>query len=194
MGLIRIVAPAIEPVSLEEAKDHLELIDTSKDTLVSFLITAARRYAEGYCGRSFITQEWRLTLDCFPRILQIERGPVQSVDSIAYRDMGGTLQTITAPALPAYAIDLTGPAARVTPGFGYTWPITLPQIGAVSVDFTTGYGDLASDVPEEIRHWMLVRISTSFENREEYSVLQRGAFAALPYVDAMLDEYRVVTA
>lgn len=194
MGLIRTAAAALEPVSLAEAKSHLNVIDDAQDTLITLLIGAARKYAEAYCGRSFITQGWRLTLDAFPCVLQLERGPVQSVDSIIYADMAGATQTITAPASPDYAIDLTGPLGRVTPGFGRVWPIPLPQIGAVQVNYTAGYGDAAADVPEGIRHWMLVRINTAFENREEVAVLQRGTLAALPYVDYLLDEYRTVLA
>lgn len=194
MGLTRTAAPALEPVSLAEAKVHLNAIDDAQDTLITLLIGAARKYAEAYCGRSFITQGWRLTLDAFPCVLQLERGPVQSVDSIIYTDMAGATQTITDPASPDYAIDLTGPLGRVTPGFGRTWPIPLPQIGAVQVNYTAGYGDAAADVPEGIRHWMLVRINTAFENREEVAVVQRGTLAALPYVDYLLDEYRTVLA
>ena len=194
MGLTRTAAPALEPVSLDEAKLHLNVIDDAQDTLITLLIGAARKYAEAYCGRSFITQGWRLTLGGFPCILELERGPVQTVDSIIYTDMAGAAQTITAPASPDYAIDATGPLCLITPGFSYVWPTALPQIGSVQVNYTAGYGDAAADVPEGIRHWMLVRINTAFENREEFAILQRGTVSALPYVDYLLDEYRTVLA
>jgi len=194
MRLARTSPPAIEPITLAEAKVHLEVIDDSHDALITMAIAGVRRHVEGYCGRSLITQGWRLVLDCFPRVIELERGPVQSIDSIVYTDMGGNVQTVTAPALPTYAIDLSGPLGRMTPGFGFTWPDPLQQIGAVKVNFTAGYGLAAADVPEDIRHWMLLRINTLFENREEIAVLQRGSVSALPHVDRMLDEYRTVLA
>lgn len=185
MGLTRTQDPAIEPVDLATAKLQLRVIDTAEDALITMLIAAARRYAEGYCNRSFITQKWRLTLDRFPPVVKLERGPVQSVDSIVYVDMSGSTQTVTAPALPNYAIDLSGPFARMAPGFGRIWPIPLPQLAAVQINFTAGYGPAATDVPEGIRQWILMRVNTLYENREEVG----GKVEAIPYLDRLLDDY-----
>jgi hypothetical protein len=71
------------------------------------------------------------------------------------------------------------------------WPIPLPQIGAVQINYTAGYGTTAASVPEGIRHWMLMRISTLYENREEVAILGRGKVDPLPFVDGLLDPYRV---
>ena len=210
MPLIQTVAPSEEPVSLVDAKNHLRVDTdlTQDDVLINLLIGAARRYAEMYCNRSFITQQWRLVLDSFPgnamygvpfgitfslpgNAILIERGPVQSLDSITYTAMDGTEA-----AMPAadWIAELSGGLARVTPRFGKIWPIPLPQIGAVKVNFTAGYGAMASDVPEGIRQWILLRVSSLYENREEVAVMQRGNVSPLPYVDGLLDPYRVVTA
>jgi uncharacterized phiE125 gp8 family phage protein len=137
MPLIQTQAPAVEPIVLADAKNFLRLDSdlTADDTLITLLISAARRYAESYTGRSFITQKWKLVLDSFPgwslmgmpygttyshpkQAVIFEKGPVQSVDSIVYVDMAGVTQTVTAPASPDYAIDLTGAQERMTPGFG----------------------------------------------------------------------------
>lgn len=210
MPLIQTVAPSEEPVSLVDAKNHLRVDTdlTQDDVLINLLIGAARRYAEMYCNRSFITQQWRLVLDSFPgnamygvpfgitfslpgNAILIERGPVQSLDSIIYTAMDGA--EVTMPAADRIA-ELSGGLARVTPRFGKIWPIPLPQIGAVKVNFTAGYGAMASDVPEGIRQWILLRVSSLYENREEVAVMQRGNVSPLPYVDGLLDPYRVVTA
>lgn len=197
-------------MSLVDAKNHLRVDTdlTQDDVLINLLIGAARRYAEMYCNRSFITQQWRLVLDSFPgnamygvpfgitfslpgNAILIERGPVQSLDSIIYTAMDGA--EVTMPAADRIA-ELSGGLARVTPRFGKIWPIPLPQIGAVKVNFTAGYGAMASDVPEGIRQWILLRVSSLYENREEVAVMQRGNVSPLPYVDGLLDPYRVVTA
>jgi uncharacterized phiE125 gp8 family phage protein len=44
-------------------------------------------------------------------------------------------------------------------------------------------------VPEGIRSWMLIRIGTVYENREEVAILTKGKLEALPYVDSLLDPY-----
>lgn len=210
--LVQTTIPSAEPVSLAEARNHLRIDSdmTDDDALIGMLVSAARRYAEMYTGRSFITQGWRLVLDAFPRggfsqmaqvcapyslpdyAIQLERGTVQSVASIQYLDMSGTWQTMP---LQNYVAETSGCPARITPVFGQIWPITLPQIGSVKVDYTAGYGGASTDVPEGIRQWILMRVNTLYENREAVSVLPRGGkVEALPYVDALLDPYVVAMA
>lgn len=209
MPLIQTLAPSAEPVTRAEAKNHLRVDSdlTSDDTLIDMLISAARRYAEAYCGRSFITQKWRLVLDAFPgpsllgvpagtsyslpgHAVLLEKGHVLSVDQIQYQDMAGAWQTM---ASTDYVAELSGDLARITPVFGKIWPTpTLPQIGAVRIDYTAGYGAAATDVPEGIRQWILLRLTTMYENREEIAVLNRGKVEALPFVDSLLDPYRIV--
>jgi len=210
MPLVQTVAPGIEPVDLVTAKNHLRVDSdlTQDDTLISLLIAAARRYAESYCGRSFISQQWRLVADSFPggaamavphgvpyglpvNAFLLERGAVQSVDSVVYTAMDGSESTMPS---TDWVLDASGPVARITPRFGKIWPIPLPQIGAVKVNYTAGYGPAASDVPEGIRHWMLLRIGSMYEHREEVALVQRGKIEALPFVDGLLDPYRVVLA
>ena len=89
-----------------------------------------------------------------------------------------------------YQAELAGPLGRITQQFGKIWPIPLPEIGAVSVDYTAGYGSLATDVPEGIRHWILLRVGTMYENREEVAILSRGSIEPLPFVDCLLDPYK----
>lgn len=209
MPLLQTQSPGAEPVTRAEAKNHLRVDSdlTSDDTLIDLLISAARRYAEAYCGRSFITQKWRLVLDSFPgpaligmpigvpyslpgHAMLLEKGHVLSVDQIQYQDMSGTWQTM---ASTDYVADLSGDLARITPVFGKIWPTpTLPQIGAVRIDYTAGYGPAGTDVPEGIRQWILLRVGTMYENREEVAILGRGKVEPLPFVDSLLDPYRIL--
>ena len=119
----------------------------------------------------------------------LERGVVQSVDSIAYTDMGGTEQTMPS---TDWVADLSGAVGRITPRFGKIWPIPLPQIGAVKVNYSAGYGAADSDVPSGIRHWILLRVGSLYENREEVAILNRGKLEPLPFVDSLLDPYRII--
>lgn len=206
MPLQQLLPPDDEPVTLAEAKLHLRVIDTAEDSLITLLIGAARRYAEAYTGRSIITQRWRLVLDSFPgpsltgipfgrpyglpgHAVLLERGPVTKIDSIEYTAMDGTSQVMPA---ADYASDFSGPVARITPVFGKIWPITLPQIGAVRVNYTAGYGGDGEDVPEGIRHWILMRVGTLYENREELAHVKTGRIDPLPFVDGLLDPYKAV--
>ena len=198
--------PAIEPITLADAKQHLRIDVSDDDALITMLIAAARQYAEQLTRTSFITQQWSLVMDAFPgpslmgapagvpfslpgHAVLLEHGPVQSIDSITYLDMSSTLQTF---ASTNYVADLTGLLTRITPKFGQIWPITLPQIGSVTVNFTAGYGATVDKVPAGLVQWMKLRIGTLYENREEV-VTGRGInVTPMPFIDGLLDPYRLV--
>jgi hypothetical protein len=45
-------------------------------------------------------------------------------------------------------------------------------------------------VPEGLKAWLKIRLSTLYENREEVAIMNRGTIQALPYVDRLLDAYK----
>ncbi len=203
MPLQLVTPPAGEPVSLAEAKQHLRVDGGDDDLLIGSLITAARQAAETKTGRQLITARWKLLLDAFPGPLMqsasgasfslpghailLAKCPVQSVVSIEYLDMNGTTQVMPA---SDYVLDAACEPARLTPAFGKTWPPTLPQMGAVSVTFDAGYGT-ASAVPEGLKSWIKLRVGSLYGHREEMSVLSRGRIDPLPFVDGLLDGFKV---
>ena len=188
MSLSLITPPTVEPVSLAEVKLHLRVDFDDDDALIESLISAARVAAETLTGRQICTARWMRTLDGFPcSSLRLHRCPVQSVVEISYQDQLGQWQTVD-PSI--YVSDLTSEPARITPGFGNSWPITLPQIGVVRVVFDAGYGT-PSDVPEGLKSWIKLRIGSLYAHREEMSILSKGRIDPLPFVDGLLDPYRV---
>ncbi len=206
MPIQLVTPPTEEPVSLLEAKLHLRVDFDEDDMLIASLITAARQAAETLTGRQLTTARWKQVLDCFPgpslmgvpagqtftlpgHAILLAKAPVQSVVSINYLDMGSVNQTM--PAL-TYTVDVACEPARITPVFGQIWPICLPQIGAVSVTFDAGYGT-ASQVPEGIKSWIKLRVGSLYAHREEVAALSRGRIESLPFVDGLLDPYKVVT-
>ena len=204
MPLQLVTPPTEEPVSLQEAKLHLRVDLDEDDALILALISSARQASETITARQFITARWRLVLDGFPGQCGMadlpERGfsipnhaillfkcPVQSVISIQYLDMNGQLQTMPP---DHYVLDSACEPARITPVFGQIWPVSLPQIGAVSVTFDAGYGE-AVDIPEGIKSWIKLRAGSLYAHREEMSVINRGRLDPLPFVDGLLDPYKV---
>jgi len=204
MPLQLVTPPAGEPISLAEAKLHLRVDGGDDDPLIGSLITAARQAAETITGRQLMTARWRLVLDAFPGPLLMHAGsgssfslpthaillakcPVQSVVSVEYLDMNGTTQVLPA---SDYVLDAACEPARLSPVFGKTWPPTLPQIGAVTVTFDAGYGS-ASEVPEGLKSWIKLRVGSLYGHREEMAVLSRGRIDPLPFVDGLLDGFKV---
>ena len=191
-------------MSLIEAKLHLRVDFDEDDSLIASIITAARQAAETLTGRQLITARWKMVLDAFPgpslmgvpdgatfslpgHAILLAKCPVQLVVSIEYLDMNGIVQVMPA---NDYVLDCACEPARITPVFGKTWPPTLPQIGAITVSFDAGYG-AASAVPAGIKSWIKLRVGSLYSHREEMAMLSRGRIDPLPFVDGLLDGYRV---
>ena len=70
--------------------------------------------------------------------------------------------------------------------------VTTPPhaIGAVTVTFDAGYG-AASAVPEGIKSWIKLRVGSLYAHREEVAVVSRGRVELLPFIDGLLDPYKV---
>jgi hypothetical protein len=90
-----------------------------------------------------------------------------------------------------YVVDLVCEPARLTPAFGRVWPAALPQIGSVVVNFETGYAD-AESVPQGIKAWIKLRVGALYAHREEITATTRGRLDSLPFVDGLLDPYKLV--
>lgn len=185
MAIEVITAPAEEPVSLQEAKDHLRVEVSADDSLIARLITDAREWSEWYTRRALVTQTWKLWCRQFPGVctdqdgepaiagrglsaydqaIVLPGGKVSAVTAVSYVDTGGVTQTLDA---DAYALDAKDPRslARLVPAYGMAWPSTRDIPNAVSVAYQVGYGG-ASAVPAVFKQAILLHVGWSYENRE----------------------------
>lgn len=175
MGLTLVTAPAVEPVSLQEAKDHLRVDHASDDALIEALIAAARRQAENITGLRLVAQTWRWTLDGFVDVLRPPIGPVSAVNSIKYLDTAGVEQTLAA---AKYRADLAETPERITPAYGESWPSTYDVTAAVKVELQIGFGGFPAAVPDDIRLAMLLIVGRYYAHRED--VITGTIVAELP--------------
>ena len=170
VSLILVTKPAVEVVTVEEAKLHLRVDGDDEDKLIERIIEAARLDVENFLWHALITQTWKLTVDYFPAdAILLKRSPVNSVNSITYLDLTGKKQTLD----PVnYTVDnLSTPARIVRKGSSPTirqyWPVTsYYQLNVVSVEFVAGYGDKGKDVPADIVEALLVRVGDLYRHRE----------------------------
>lgn len=169
-ALTLIEAPELEPVTVAEAKAHARVDIDEEDSQFERWIIAARKKAEQYTRRQFITAEWRYRLDYqFPGgdgIIYVPLPPLQDVKEINYTGQSGTPIVVN---VAEYAVDEATEPGRVYPAWSKSWPTPRPIPAAVRVHFHAGYGDEARDVPEEIRQAIMCLVSFWHENREAYS-------------------------
>lgn len=162
IALRKTVEPALEPVSLEEAKDHLRVLGSDEDDYITALISVAREFVETITGRSLITQTWLVTFDSFCGTrLYLPRPPVQSVTSVQYRDTtDGSLQTHSD---SLYEVNLVSEPSAIR--FDELPNYDIEKENPIQVTFVSGYGDAATDVPRNLVHAIKLLIGHWYTNR-----------------------------
>lgn len=176
-ALSLVTAPAASPLTLAEAKAQMRVEHTDDDTIIQRLIDAAVAFVDvtGALGKAMITQTWAQWVGMVPGTVQLMLGPVQSVTAIKYYDTDGVLQTAT---LSDFDVFGTPTSTTVSPKSGKSWPVAQNRPYAIRIEYVIGYGDAASDVPQTVRHALMMLVAHWYENREG---TQERALSDVPY-------------
>ena len=197
MKLVCITQPGPEPITLTDVQGQTRIDDLSAEaSTIEVMIQAVRERAEQITRRAFVTQQWELTLDCFPYgAINLPKPPLQTVDSIKYIDVNGAEQTLDP---LAYRVLKGGEPGAVQPLYGLQWPQTLNDLETVKIRFTCGYGPIAPatslNVPKAILQWCLLQVANLYENRESQGVATgRSTVFNLDATlcDGLLESYRL---
>ena len=170
MARTLVTGPTLEPVTLDEIKDHIRIsttVSATEDTLLLSFIKVARNWCEKYQSRSYLDQTWDMLIDTWPvgDIITVPLPPLQSVTYVYYYGTGGTANTMTA---STYIVDTDGEPGRVALAYGETWPSeTLRPINGVKVRFVCGYGSTASVVPDGVKEAIKLIVGDLYEHRED---------------------------
>jgi len=181
-----VAAPTIEPITLAEAKEHLQYTAADQDNYITGLITFAREAAEGLTKRCMISQTREATRDYFPDTI-ILRPNVTSIISVTYYDTAGVQKTLDP---QDYMLDnAAGTSAHwCLPMPGKSFPSTQDgRANSVVVRYQSGYIN-AANVPRVVKQWMMLQIGNMFANRESLVIgTIVGEFAA----NGLLDHFKV---
>jgi uncharacterized phiE125 gp8 family phage protein len=167
-----ITAPAVEPVSLAEAKSWLREDNDDEDQLIQTLLVSARLTLEAWTRRFFITQGWRLVCDNWPfqksgtQSITITFAPCRAVTAIRVYNINDT----------ASLIDPTAYRVRIGDQGGCILFETPPKppgraLEGVEIDFTVGYGSAPSQIPEPLRQAILLLVAHWREHRGDDTAL-----------------------
>ena len=191
----RLTAPTLEPLTLAEVKQQCRVDASDDDAFLQRAIKSAREVIEGPHGAGIImiASQWQMRLDCLIPELWIPMGPVLSIDTLAYIDEAGVVQTLPA---QTYQWRKGSFEARIRPAYGLSWPTVRRAFDAVRVTFTAGYAGTGEDppildlVPSPLKTAMLMLISHWNENRETVVIGQVPSEVQHAFKD-LVNQYRV---
>jgi uncharacterized phiE125 gp8 family phage protein len=152
MTLFRTVDPAVEPVTLAEAKANLRISHDSEDELISGLIRAARQEVEARTGTALIDQNWRLALDRWPAhcCVRLAVHPVKQVLSVTVFGADGEASLIDP---QGYQLDSLSRPARL---HFEERPAPGKSMNGIEIDFSAGFGEAGTDVPDLLKRAVLI--------------------------------------
>ena len=182
--------PSAEPVTLAQAKEQTQYTHTNaQDDLLTRFITAARALVESKTNLCLITKTYELHLSHFPGVIYLPHPPLQQVDSITYIDADDVEQTVEPSVYQSGKYTRPG---RIITASQQSWPTDVKPgtLEAVKVTYKAGFGNTAADVPEELKHAILLIVAEWFEHRKG---LTTGTIVSeLPHaVAALVEAYRV---
>lgn len=215
MALTIITQPTVEPVTRTNMKDFLRVdsSDTSSDTLIDRLVTAARSAVEGFLRRALITQTWDLVLDDIDPDAQPLRmisdlrrwdgpfssGPILNFGTVQTEPIPiplGKLQSITGVFVTddsgvettvdatTYFTNTTTDPGRLILTPGNDWPSHRTYAG-FRVRFVAGYGNADTNVPIAIQTGIMQTVAWWFEHRDEQGAVPEVA-------KSVLSQYRLL--
>lgn len=187
-ALVLIEAPATTPISLAEVKEQLRVESSDDDAVLFRLIATAVAYTDvmGALGQAMITQKWGQWVEASPpQTVRLYLGPLVAVTAVKYYDTAGVLQTDT---LSNYQITGTQFDTIIGPKEGFNWPVTQDRSDAIRIEYTIGYGTSPSDVPQALRHALMLLVGHWYDNREG-SIAEN--LSTIPFgFDALIGMYR----
>lgn len=193
-SLTRQTGPAVEPVTVAEAKAHLRVDTSDDDTYIGTLITAGREWCEQYLDRTLVNTQWVMRFDSFPpdgtHDIELPRPPMATAGTttavaLTFTYENGTTATYST---ASYRVDRNSTPGAVKTLYGQTWPPHLMDDNAVSVTWWAGYGSAGSSVPAAIRHAILMIVGILYEKR---AAAESGSLNEVPFgVKSLLDSQR----
>lgn len=184
MPLKIVSQPNFEPVTLDEAKDHLRITNDTEDEYLWHRIKAATQWVENKLNWRLCTQTWDYYLNDWPKcskpskyhpydsntdIIEIPYPPLQSVTTFTYYDTDDTQQTLVEGT--DFRLDTVDYPGRIEPING--WPGVYDKVLPIQITFVCGFTK-TDDIPQQIKDAILMRVADLHSNRQS-TVIAMGS-------------------
>lgn len=163
---VRLAAPQVLPVSLDEVKKYLRIDFADDDDMLTDLIQSAVDHYEGWAGIlgvCLVEQTWRQSFDRFSHCLALPLGPVIDVVAVKTRSLTGVDVIVDS---ASYALE-TDAAGRSSLRFvtGFEPPSNAAERSAISVEYKAGWPVVENKptVPSDIRTAIIMRVQAGYE-------------------------------
>ena len=190
MSSILLAGPAVEPITLGDAKHFLRVEHDDDDDIITALIAGSRIHVETQTRRALITQSWRLTRDLWPETgcVPLLPVPVKTLDAVRVYKSDGTTLALD---LAGFTLDKNDAPARLSFIHGVP-PAPARRAAGIEIDISCGYGNAGANVPEPLRQAIRLLVAHWYENRG--LIAAGSAVAVLPQsVAALIAPYRVLS-
>ncbi|HET6390789.1 head-tail connector protein [Hyphomicrobium sp.] len=189
MSLVMTMPPAVEPVSVADAKAHMRIDGDDEDVLIASLLLTSRLHIEVALSLALVTQKWKLTLDRWPRGRDVELplSPLRSIDEIRVKDAAGVASVVPA---ESYLVDIASRPPRLV------WNNQVPpspqvRANGIEIEITAGFGASAESVPAPLKHAILMLTAHWYEHRDPGEV--GSSDARIPEaVSALINPFRTI--
>lgn len=185
MPALPLAGPAVEPLTLAEARAWLRIDHEGEDALIASLITAARATVEALTRRVLIAQSWRIVRDAWPAsgLLVAPVNPVTAVTGAHVLAADGSQVEVPLAALSLDAARLPA-LIRVDRAMA---PAPGRALAGIAIDVTAGHGAAAADIPPPLVEAVRIVLAHFHEHRDV-----PGPSAAFPaHLDALVAPFRV---
>jgi len=201
-----VTPPAVDVISVTDAKDYLRIDNSVEDERILTMIKAATLKLEQYLSLKFINQVWDIYIDNFP--MSNRSAWWDGVRDVSVKEIVGLSPNITFPFgrafsfdqfhtfaddgvavvenLSNYVFDSVGYNTRVGLKLGGVWPQTVlrPNNG-IKFRFTFGFGTSKDDVPDDIKMAIYEYIAHMYENRGDQNEMKIP-----PHILTLVDNYK----
>jgi uncharacterized phiE125 gp8 family phage protein len=190
MSSILLTPPAVEPVTLADAKAYLRVATGDDDDVIAGLIAGARGHVEAQTRRALITQAWRLVRDCWPHdgLIAVVPVPLQQITAARVYRQDGSTQTIDT---AAFTSDKAA-APAIIAFVPCSLPVPGRTVGGIELDVEVGYGAAPADVPAPLCQAIRLIVAHWYENRGLIASGQNVVVLPMP-VAGLIAPYRVLS-